>query len=96
MVVTLFDLCVANKETGEPGSLVRRYINEHAQGDPYSGAFQWEASKWKAGGGLRFASSPARATWLEQVRVFHRNGRNGEWTYGNWPTIAGCEGYRHG
>lgn len=85
---------MANKETGEPGSLSPRYINPKASGGTYSGAFQWEASKWRAGGGLRYASSPTGATLLEQVQVFHRNGRNGEWTYGNWPTIKGCEGLR--
>jgi hypothetical protein len=86
-----FEACVANRENGEPGSLDPRLVNWHAH-NAYEGAFSWEPSKWAAGGGLRFAAHAYEATEAQQVLVFRQNGRNGEWTASNWPTIPPCLG----
>ena len=97
-IIGAFELCVANREVGEPGSLDTITPYDYKAGGPggkpdsgYMGAFSWEQSKWEAGGGR---GRPYEASFPEQVRVFRQNGRNGEWTLGNWPTIAGCEQYR--
>ena len=83
-------LCVANRENGEPGATTYSTINWRADND-YEGAFSWEPSKWAAGGGLKYAQHAYDATPSEQVAVFEQNGRNGEWTASNWPTIPPCE-----
>lgn len=92
--ITQFDLCVANRENGEPSATSFSSINWKANNN-YEGAFSWEHSKWVAGGGLKYANHPYDATPQEQVAVFHQNGRNGEWTASNWPTIPPCSGYAH-
>jgi hypothetical protein len=89
VLITRFDLCVANQENGEPGASSFSTVNWRADND-YEGAFSWEPAKWEAGGGLRYARHPYEASPQEQIAVFHQNGRNGEWTLGNWPTIARC------
>lgn len=89
VTITRFDLCVANRENGEPGSTEYHFIDWHAR-NAYDGAFSWEQSKWEAGGGLRYAKHAYEAKPLQQVAVFHTNGRRGEWTPGNWPTIPPC------
>ncbi len=89
--VTSFDLCVANRENGEPGATSFSTVNWKAD-NAYEGAFSWEPSKWAAGGGLRYAAHPYEATPMQQIAVFHQNGRNGEWTSSNWPTIPPCGG----
>lgn len=87
--MTRFELCIANRENGEPGATAASLVHWHAH-NAYEGAFSWEPAKWKAGGGLRFARHAYEATPEQQVRVFRQNGRNGEWTLSNWPTIAAC------
>ena len=67
---TAFDICVANNETGEPGSGDPRYINWHASGI-YSGAFQFDRSTWAEAGGTRYSSTAGEATKAEQLRIFH-------------------------
>lgn len=86
---------MANRENGEPGSLDPKFVNWHANNN-YEGAFSWEHSKWVAGGGLRYAYHPYDATEEQQVAVFEQNGRNGEWTLSNWPTIGPCLGQSGG
>lgn len=87
--ISRFDLCVANRENGQPGATTFNTINWHADNN-YEGAFSWEPSKWAAGGGRRFAKHAYNATPQQQVAVFEQNGRNGEWTASNWPTIPPC------
>lgn len=58
----------------------------------YGGGFSEEDSKWLAAGGGKYSAHPWEATPMQQIAIFHKSGRRGEWTYGNWPTIAGCEG----
>lgn len=88
--ISTFDLCVANRENGEPGATTFDTINWRAD-NAYEGAFSWEPAKWAAGGGLRYARHAYEASPSEQVAVFEQNGRNGEWTASNWPTIPPCE-----
>lgn len=84
---TAFDICVANNETGEPGSSDPRYINWHA-GGTYSGAFQFDEATWAEAGGRRYARIAGEATPAEQLHVFH-NFEPGHPT--RWPnTVPPC------
>lgn len=87
-----FELCVANREQGEPGSTDFHYINWQARQGRYGGAYSMEQSKWEAGGGLHYASVPEEASPEEQTLVFRKLGKMGEWTASNWPTIPPCGG----
>jgi hypothetical protein len=87
-VITTFDLCVANRENGEPGVDTYSTINWHAKND-YYGAYSFLHETWKAAGGLRFAPNANKATPEQQSIVFNH------WSSvdpGAWPnTIPPCE-----
>lgn len=96
-IVTAFDLCVANHEEGTGvvatlGNSRMGTVHWRTQQGVYGGGYSEEQSKWEAGGGLRYAPHAWEASALDQIRAFHQNGRNGEWTLSNWPTIAYCRG----
>lgn len=88
--ITTFDLCVANQEEGEPGATTISTVRWDTQAGIYGGGYSEEQSKWEAGGGLRYAAHAWEASARDQIAAFHQNGRNGEWTLSNWPTIARC------
>lgn len=67
---TAFDICVANNETGEPGSSDPRFINWRASGT-YSGAFQFDEATWAEAGGTRYSRIAGEATPAQQLHVFH-------------------------
>lgn len=90
VIVTTFDLCVANQEEGNPGSTTMSTVRWDTQQGVYEGGYSEENSKWLAGRGGRFARHAYEATPLQQIETFHENGRKGEWTLSNWPTIARC------
>lgn len=87
MTITVFDLCVANRESGSPGSTSFATINWRYSGE-YEGAYNWVNSTWLAEGGGRFARHAYEATPAEQSQVFneHENSRD-------WPvTVPACGG----
>jgi hypothetical protein len=87
-VITRFDLCVANREKGEPGSLDPRLIRWHEVGGGYYGAYSWLASTWTAEGGGRFAPLASEATPQQQSIIFDKWSRIDP---GAWPnTIPPC------
>lgn len=69
--LSAFDACVANNETGEPGSRNPAFINWHASGT-YSGAFQFDEGTWAEAGGTRYSPTAGEATKRQQLIVFHR------------------------
>lgn len=72
MVITRFDLCVANREKGEPGSLDPRLIHWHADAEGYEGAYSWLPSTWIAQGGGRFAAAAYEASPRQQSIIFDK------------------------
>ena len=82
-----FALCVANRESGEPGAYTFATINWRYVGDGFEGAYNWVHSTWLAMGGGRYAEHANEATPEQQTRVFmaHANARD-------WPvTVPACE-----
>jgi hypothetical protein len=88
-----FARCVANNETGEPGSLNPRSIRWHIEnGNGYQGAYQFLPSTWAAAGGTRYSSDAASASPRQQTRIFEGWVRGHQ---GAWPnTVPPCLGYR--
>ena len=86
-VITRFDLCVANRENGEPGSTSYSTINWHAVND-YYGAYSFLEGTWKEAGGRRYAYNASQATPEQQSIIFNY------WSArhpGAWPnTIPPC------
>jgi hypothetical protein len=88
--ITTFDLCVANRENGEPGSLRFSDVNWHAVNE-YYGAYSFLHETWRAAGGERFAYNANEATPDEQSQVFNSYSARDP---GAWPnTIPPCLGY---
>lgn len=86
-IITKFDLCVANRENGEPGSTSYNTINWHAVNE-YYGAYSFLHSTWVSDGGLRFSYNANEATPEEQTIVFNEWSRRDP---GAWPnTIPPC------
>lgn len=92
---TAFDICVADNETGEPGSRDPRFIRWHAgigrrRDTTYTGAFQFDEPTWREAGGQRFARVAGDATPGEQLHIFHRWERTHP---SAWPnTVPPCVG----
>ena len=87
--ITALDLCVANRENGEPGSYSYSTINWHADNE-YEGAYSEEHAKWVSGGGLRYAAHAYEATPAQQSAVFNRQIKTEP---GAWPnTLPACGG----
>lgn len=85
-----FELCVANRESGSPGSTSFRTINWRFDGEGYEGAYNWVHSTWLSMGGGRYAYHAYNATARQQTLIFraHANSRD-------WPnTVPACSGYR--
>jgi hypothetical protein len=83
-----FALCVANRESGEPGSYSFNTIRWGYVGEGYEGAYNWVNSTWLAEGGGRFARHANEASPRQQTEVFmaHENSRD-------WPlTVPACGG----
>lgn len=65
------------------GALEACIIREESGGDPnavngiYSGIGQWEESRWKSDGGLRYGETPTDATYAEQEKVLRGEGEAG-------------------
>lgn len=88
--ITKFDLCVANNESGEPGSLSYSSINWHEEGG-YEGAYQFLNSTWLAAGGGKYASGALEATPAQQTAIFNSYEPNDP---GAWPqTVPPCLKY---
>jgi hypothetical protein len=88
-VISRFDLCVANRENGEPGATTFDTINWHAVND-YYGAYSFLHPTWVEAGGLRFAYNANLASPEDQSIVFNHWSRVDP---GAWPnTIPPCEG----
>ena len=83
-----FDLCVANRENGEPGSYSYSTVHWHAVNE-YFGAYSFLHSTWVAAGGLRYAYNANEASPTEQSAVFNHWSRVDP---GAWPnTLPACE-----
>jgi Transglycosylase-like domain len=91
IVITAFDLCVANHESGEPHGPPYRAstVDWHIVDPPYEGAYQWDPSTWAAAGGLRYGSASS-ATPEDQTRIFNSYERRDP---GAWPlSVPACGG----
>jgi hypothetical protein len=83
-----FELCVANRESGEPGSTSFGTIRWDYVGGGYEGAYNWVNSTWIAEGGGRYAAHANEASPEQQTLIFraHANARD-------WPvTVPACGG----
>lgn len=86
--ISSLDLCVANRENGEPGSYSYSTINWHAVNE-YRGAYSFLHETWVAAGGLRYAFDANEASPGEQSVVFNHWSRVDP---GAWPnTLPACE-----
>jgi hypothetical protein len=65
-----FALCVANRESGEPGSYRFDTIDWRYDAEGYEGAANWLNATWLAAGGGRYAQHAYAATPEQQVKVF--------------------------
>jgi hypothetical protein len=85
--ISTFDLCVANRENGEPGSLTYSTIDWHAVNE-YYGAYSFLDGTWREAGGRRFAREANEASPEQQSIVFNH------WSAvdpGAWPnTLPPC------
>jgi len=87
--ISRFDLCVANRENGEPGSTSYSSINWGAVNE-YYGAYSFLHSTWVSMGGLRYAYNANEASPSQQSVVFNYGARTDP---GAWPaTIPPCLG----
>lgn len=88
-VITRLDLCVGNRENGEPGAYTYNTINWHAVNE-YRGAYSFLPSTWEAAGGQRYAPEANEASPVQQSIVFNH------WSQvdpGAWPnTLPACGG----
>jgi len=86
--ITTLDLCVANRENGEPGSTSYDTINWFAVNE-YYGAYSFLHSTWAAAGGEKYSFNANEATPNQQSIVFNH------WSAvdpGAWPnTLPACE-----
>lgn len=82
-----YDLCVGNRENGEPGATTYNTIHWHVVND-YDGAYSFLPETWDAAGGQRYAARANEATPRQQTRIFEH------WSSidpGAWPnTIPPC------
>lgn len=92
VTISKFDLCVANRENGEPGSTDYSLIDWHADND-YEGAYSEEHVKWEEGSrGLGFPVHAYDATPEQQTVVFEKQVSVEP---GAWPnTVPPCMEYR--
>jgi hypothetical protein len=90
-VISTFDLCVANRENGEPGALTYNTINWHVVND-YYGAYSFLHPTWVSAGGERFADNANEASPEQQSIIFNSYRARDP---GAWPaTIPPCLRYR--
>jgi hypothetical protein len=83
-----FDLCVANRENGEPGATTYGTVNWHAV-NGYYGAYSFLHETWAVAGGLRYAYNANEASPSEQTAIFESYVRRDP---GAWPnTVPPCE-----
>lgn len=86
-VISEYDLCVANRENGEPGALTYNTINWHAVNE-YYGAYSFLHGTWVAAGGLRYTSNANEASPVDQSIIFNSYSARDP---GAWPnTIPPC------
>lgn len=91
MTISLRDLCVANRENGEPGALTYDTVHWHAVNE-YDGAYSFLPATWDEAGGRRFAARANEASPDQQSRVFEHWSRVDP---GAWPnTLPPCLRYR--
>lgn len=83
-----FELCVANREAGEPGSYSYSTINWSYVGESYEGAYNWVNSTWLAMGGGRYAQHANEATPREQTLIFRAHANSQDWPL----TVPACGG----
>lgn len=82
-----FELCVANREAGSPGSYSYNTINWQYNGD-YEGAYNWENSTWISMGGGQYAAHAYDATPEQQTLVFRAHANSKDWPQ----TVPACGG----
>jgi hypothetical protein len=63
-------LCVANRESGEPGSRSFDTINWHADG-AHKGGLQYDDGTWEEAGGRAYAAHANEATPEQQAKTFY-------------------------
>lgn len=86
---TTFELCVANRESGEPGSTSFSTIRWNYVGEGYEGAYNWVNSTWLAMGGGRYAEHANEASPKDQTLIFRAHANPGDWPL----TVPDCSGY---
>lgn len=82
-----FELCVANRESGEPGSRSFNTIRWGYVGEGYEGAYNFVNSTWLAMGGGRYAQHSNEATPEAQTIIFRANANSRDWPR----TVPACE-----
>jgi len=83
-----FELCVANRESGEPGSYSYSTIRWGYVGEGYEGAFNWVNSTWLAMGGGKYAEHANEASPREQTLIFRAHANRYDWPL----TVPACGG----
>ena len=80
-------MCVANRESGEPGSYSYSTINWKYNGE-FEGAYNWVNSTWLAEGGGKYAQHAYEATPNQQSQIFNENVNPHDWPV----TVPACGG----
>lgn len=86
---TAFELCVANRESGEPGSISYNTIRWDYVGEGYEGAYNWVNSTWLAMGGGKYAQHANEASPKDQTLIFRAHANPHDWPL----TVPACYGY---
>jgi hypothetical protein len=90
LVISTFDRCVFNRESGEPGSTSLATIRWHIVDPPYEGAAQWVASTFRIAAEGISSASAANSTPTQQIRAFDRYEPSHP---GSWPvSVPACGG----
>lgn len=82
-----FELCVANRESGEPGSYSYSTIRWGYVGEGYEGAYNWVNSTWLAMGGGKYAQHANEASPRQQTLIFRAHANSHDWPL----TVPACE-----
>jgi Transglycosylase-like domain len=89
-VFDAFNVCVANREAGSPGSESASTVDWHIIDGDYEGGYQFIESTWLAAGGSRYASAANLANPEQQTVIFNY------WEArdpGSWPkSVPACGG----
>jgi hypothetical protein len=81
-------MCVANRESGEPGSTSFATIDWRYDARGYEGAYNWVNSTWLAMGGGLYARHAYDASPEQQTLIFRAHANSHDWP----ETVPACGG----